>query len=128
MGDDFIVTQKDRYNRSLTKNLRAHYQQPSLFRPRIKESVSYPCQLNEATEIPSVGHRLTLRVVQDSVQILDDYRVLGCVSAEASRDAIDDFKDNPEFKGIVMVNVTSVFAETRRIDVTPNCASGNGEK
>jgi hypothetical protein len=60
------------------------------------------------------------------VEVLDEYRVVGCVSPEASQDAIDDFQANPECKGILMVDVASVFEETKRIDVMPSSASTNG--
>jgi hypothetical protein len=126
MGDDFIVKQKDRYNRSLTKSIHGHHRQPTLFQPRVSETVSYPCQLNEGAQLPSVGRRLMLRVVQNSVEVLDEYRVLGRISPEASQDVIDDFQANPECKGILIVNVASVFAETKRIDVMPNRALTNG--
>jgi hypothetical protein len=126
MGDDFIVKEKDRYNRSLTKTVEGYHRQPTLFRLRVKETVSYPCQLNEGAQLPSIGRRLTLRLVQDSVEILDEYKVLGCISPEASQDVIDDFRANPECKGILTVDVASVFEETKRIDVMPSSASTNG--
>jgi hypothetical protein len=128
MGDDFIAEHKDRYNRSLTKSLQGHYEQPPLFRPRVKETASYPCRLNEAVPSPVLGNRLTLRVVGDSVELLDQHRVIGFVSPEASQDVIDDFKENPDCLGILAVEVTSIFEESKRIDVTPASDNDEGEK
>lgn len=127
MGDDFIVKRKDRYNRSLTKNLKGHYEQPALFRPRVKETISYPCRLNDACQFPSVGKRLTLRVIQEGVELLDEQRVIGFISPEATQDVIDDFKANPGCSGILMVDVTCVYEETKRVDVTASSDTANGE-
>ena len=126
MGDDFIAKHKDRYNRSLTKSVHSHHKQRSLFQPETKETVSYPCRLNDTSPIPSKGGRLMLRLAEDAVEVLDQHQVIGLVSPEANKDVIDDFKANPDCKGILGVEVIAVFAEAKRIDVSPGSNTSVG--
>jgi hypothetical protein len=126
MGDDFIAKHKDHYNRSLTKNLHGHFDQPALFRPLAKETISYPCRLNDACDFPSTGQKLTLRLVGDLVELLDKQRVIGFVSPEANQDVVDDFKANPGCLGILAVDVISIFEDAKRIDVTPDSDMNDG--
>jgi hypothetical protein len=127
MGDDFIVKHKDRYNRSLTKNLHAHFDQPGLFRTQAREAISYPCRVNDACDFPCTGQKLTLRLAGELVELLDKQRVIGFVSAEANQDVIDDFKANPGCMGILEVDVTSTFEDAKRIDVSPDSDLNDGE-
>lgn len=126
MGDDFIAEHKDRYNRSLTNNLQRGHGQRPLFRPRVKETVSYPCHLKEASQFPVQGRRLTLRLSETSVELIDAHQVIGFVSPEANQDVIDDFKANPDCKGILTVVVAGIFQEANRIDVTPSSETDGG--
>jgi len=120
MGDDFIVKIKDHYNRKITKSLADYVRQPPLFRPRAKERIAYPCKLNDTCEAPAVGRCLTLRVIGDSIELLDQHRVIGFIGQEAYQDAVDDFKANPDCQGVVTVQVASVFEDVKRVDVSPS--------